>query len=65
MKFNTRVKYNNAYHNALEPFEVEEADVQELQRMGGVLIAETTNEDPKAPENPKKRGKKKAAGDGG
>lgn len=64
MKFNTRVKYNNAYHNALEPFDVNDADVPELQGEGGVLIVENMDKDapkehPKAPDDSQKRGKEK------
>lgn len=57
MQFNTRVKYNNAYHNALEPFNVDNADVPELQSEGGILITENKEvpkEHPKAPTDSKK-----------
>lgn len=74
MKFNSRVKYKEAYHNGLEPFEVDEADVAELQKAGGVLIVEPKGEpepekpeeapEPEKPEDvPKPKGRKKSAGD--
>ena len=79
MKFNTRVKYGGRYIAALMPFEVDGADVAELQKRGGVLIVDSTAKKPeekKPEEKPKateerpgaseekpKRGKKKAAAD--
>lgn len=74
MKFNSRVKYKEVYHNGLEPFEVDEADVAELQKAGGVLIVEPKGEpepekpeeapEPEKPEDvPKPKGRKKSAGD--
>lgn len=64
MKFNTRIKYKDVIHNGLEPFDVDDADVPEMQTRGGVLIVK--NEPPKPSDKPdedRKRGKKKAAGD--
>lgn len=73
MKFNTRIKYKGAVHKGLEPFDVDAADVAEMQARGGVLIVESEPPKPKAnapdkaqdkpDENQKSRGKKKAAGD--
>lgn len=74
MKFNTRVKYGGRYIAALMPFEVDGADVAELQKRGGVLIVDSTakkpeekpsasEEKPGATEEKPKRGKKKAAAD--
>ena len=76
MKFNTRIKYKDVVHKGLEPFDVDEADVPELQTRGGVLIVESEQPKPKdeAPkpddaqeEKPgevsKPKGKKKAAGE--
>ena len=40
MKFNTRVKYKGTYHKGLEPFDVDEADVEEMQKFGGVLLTD-------------------------
>lgn len=69
MKFNTRVKYKNAFYGGLEVFEVSDEDVQEMQARGGVIVIDKTK--PKEPEPQKetekkedqKRGKKKAAGE--
>lgn len=76
MKFNTRVKYKGTVYKGLEPFDVDEADVSELQTRGGVLIVESEQPKPKDEalqtegaqeekpgEAPKPKGKKKAAGD--
>ncbi len=76
MKFNTRVKYKGAYWPALEPFDVDDADVPEMQARGGVVIVESRppktekvagidgqQEPPKTEEAPRQKGKKKAAGD--
>ncbi len=65
MKFNTRIKYKGAIYNGLEPFEVEEADVAEMQMAGGVILEEPKPEEPPKAENeaPKPKGKKKPAGD--
>ena len=72
MKFNTRVKYKGTVYKGLEPFDVDEADVPEMQARGGVIIIESepkpkAQEPEKAPDKPedgqKQRGKKKAAGD--
>lgn len=72
MKFNTRVKYKGTVYKGLEPFDVDEADVPEMQAHGGVIIVESepkqkAQEPEKAPDKPddsqKQRGKKKAAGD--
>lgn len=77
MKFNTCIKYKDAYHKGLEPFEVDESDVAEMQKYGGVIISESKSkvksdrenkpEDEDKledkPEDSRKRGKKKAAGD--
>jgi hypothetical protein len=79
MKFNTCIKYKDAYHKGLEPFEVDESDVAEMQKYGGVIISESKSKaKPKPdredkpededkvedkPEDSRKRGKKKAAGD--
>ena len=73
MKFNTRVKYKGTVYKGLEPFDVDEADVPEMQARGGVLIVEhqptkpKAQEPEKAPDKPedgqKQREKKKAAGD--
>lgn len=66
MKFNTRIKYHGEIHNGLEPFEVDAQDVPELQGRGGVLIVEPGGQDaPKGDAGQPKRGKRKAAGDGG
>lgn len=50
MKFSTRAKYKGAYHDALVPFDVDGADVPELQKQGGVLIEEPQNA-PDVPEH--------------
>lgn len=77
MKFNTRVKYKGTVYKGLEPFEVDESDVAEMQKYGGVIINESKSkvksdredkpEDEDKledkPEDSRKRGKKKAAGD--
>lgn len=75
MKFNTRVKYKGTVYKGLEPFDVDEADMPEMQARGGVIIVESEpkpkNEAPKAGdekeekqgESSKPKGKKKAAGD--
>lgn len=72
MKFNTRIKYKGEFHKGLEPFDVDEADVPEMQTRGGVLIVEAEGPKRKVPEPEKatdkpdegqKRGKKKAAGE--
>lgn len=74
MKFNTRIKYKGAVHKGLEPFDVDEADVSEMQTRGGVLIVESgktkaaeADAESAQPEKPgeasKPKGKKKAAGE--
>ena len=61
MKFNTRVKYKNNYYKALEPFEVDCADVQELQEQGGVVIVdECRAQECGGQEDCSKKNKKKA-----
>lgn len=67
MKFNTRIKYKGTVHKGLEPFEVDDADVKELQHRGGVLIVEKEHDKPKAlepektpDENQKPKGKEKS-----
>lgn len=78
MKFNTRVKYKGTVYKGLEPFEVDESDVAEMQKYGGVIISESKSkakpkpdredkpeDEDKLEDKPesRKRGKKKAAGD--
>lgn len=73
MKFNTRIKYKGTIHKGLEPFDVDEADVPEMQARGGVIIVDsgqtkTKASEPqkttdRADEAQKARGKRKAAGD--
>lgn len=74
MKFNTRIKYKGEVHKGLEPFDVDEADVPEMQTRGGVLIVESgkpkaaeadaeSAQTEKPGEASKPKGKKKAAGD--
>lgn len=73
MKFNTRVKYKGTVYKGLEPFDVDEADVPELQARGGVIIVEPKPkanapkdedaQEEKPGEVSKPKGKKKAAGE--
>lgn len=73
MKFNTRVKYKGTVYKGLEPFDVDEKDVPELQMRGGVILKseqpkdETPKPDDAHEEKPaevqKQKSKKKAAGE--
>ena len=69
MKFNTRIKYKGNYYEGLEPVEIDEADVQEMQKFGGVQLIECQTEKvcgqecEQHCEPQKNKGKKRAAGE--
>lgn len=54
MKFHTRIKYKGEVHKGLEPFDVSEEDVKEMQTRGGVVIIESDKPKEKPKQKPDK-----------
>ena len=67
MKFQTRVKYKDAFYNGLVPFDVDEDDIKALQEQGGVLLVDSTEKPerptPEPDRTPKKTKRKDTAGE--